>query len=371
MPPATAPIPTLTDGTVTLRGPRPDDAQGAWEQARDPASQRWTTVPVPSTRRDAEEFVGEILPGEWADGSGWGFVVEVAGRFAGSVALRDQGHGRAEVGYGAHPWVRGSGHVERALRLLLEWGFAEKRLRTVIWYAHVGNWPSRRLAWRVGFSFDGTVRRWQPHRGELVTSWVGTLLHDEPREPRTVWLDHPVLEGDGVRIRPPTTGDVPRIVEAAGDPVTQHWLAFLPREYDDAHALAYLEQIWENRARAAGLRWALTEPGDDRFLGNIGLFDLHPQRECEVGYWLHPDARGRGLARRGAALALRHAFEGLGVQRVQAFASASNVASLRVLEALGMTRTGVQRAAARTGAGGVEDLVGYDLLATEYASRRR
>ena len=57
--------------------------------------------------------------------------------------------------------------MERALRLLLEWGFAEQGLQTVVWWANEGNWASRRLAWRLGFTFEGTLRRWLPQRGEL------------------------------------------------------------------------------------------------------------------------------------------------------------------------------------------------------------
>ena len=59
----------------------------------------------------------------------------------------------------SHPWARGRGVMERALRLLLEWGFAERDLQTVIWLARRGNWASRRLAWRLGFSFDGHAAR--------------------------------------------------------------------------------------------------------------------------------------------------------------------------------------------------------------------
>src|SRR5215218_7054437 len=181
--------PTLTDGVVTLRAHRPADAQGALEQSQDPTSQRWTTVPVPYSMEDARSFVGEHMPTCWDRGSEWGFAVEVDGRYAGTVSLRPEGSGRAEIAYAAHPAARGTGVVERALRLLLAWGFEEQGLHTVIWWAHVGNWASRKVAWRLGFSYDGTVRRWQPQRGGLRDSWVGTLLRDDPRVPRTTWLD--------------------------------------------------------------------------------------------------------------------------------------------------------------------------------------
>ena len=358
------PAPTLTDGHVTLRAHRPDDAAGSFEQCQDPSSQRWTTVPVPYSMDDARTFVEEICPGGWADGSDWAFAVEVDGRYAGTVSLRDQGDGRADIGYGSHPWVRGTGAVEQALRLLLEWGFVERDLRTVIWWAHVGNWASRRLAWRLGFTVEGTVRDWMPQRGELRTSWVGTLLRDDPREPRTTWLANPVVEGDGLRLRPFTAADVPRIVEGLGDPDAQHWLSFLPRDPGEADGLRYLETVQERLATGHTITWGWSAAGDDRLLGAVGLHRL--TEEPEVGYWTHPDARGRGLTRAAAALAVQHAFDVLQLPRIAAYASAGNVASLKVLEGLGMHRVAVQRQAARTGDGTPVDLVGYDLLASEY-----
>lgn len=357
-------IPTLTDGVVTLRGHRPEDAQGSYEQCQDPSSQRWTTVPVPYSMADARTFVEEICPRGWADGSEWAFAVEAAGRYAGTISLRPLGSGRAEIAYGSHPWARGQGHMERALRLLLEWGFAEQDLRTVIWWAHVGNWASRRLAWKLGFSIDGTVRDWIDQRGELRTSWVGTLLRGEPREPRTTWLDNPVVEGEGVRLRPFTAADVPRIVEGIGDADTQHWLSFMPRDPDEAAGRRYLEQVSERLATGSTLTWAWCAADDDRLLGAVGIYRL--DGEPEVGYWTHPEARGRGLTVRAAALATGYAFGTLGLDRLAGNAAAGNVASWKVLERLGMQRVGVQRQAVHTADGTPTDLVGYDLLASEW-----
>ena len=358
------PAPTLTDGVVTLRAHRPDDAQGSFEQCQDPSSQRWTTVPVPYSMEDARSFVEEFCPSRWVDDTEWIFAIEHEGRYAGTVSLRNEGDGRAEIAYGSHPAARGTGAVERALRLLLAWGFEERGVQTVIWYAHVGNWASRRVAWRLGFSYDGLLRRWNPQRGELLDSWVGTLLRDDPREPRTPWLANPLVDGDGVRLRPFTDADVPRIVEGVGDPNTQHWLAFLPRDPGEAEGRAYVEQVTERLATNHTITWAVCTPEDDTLLGVVGIYRIAV--EPEVGYWTHPQARGRGVTTRAAGLAIRHAFEVLGLPRLAGYASAGNLASLRVLEANGMRRTGVQRRAAHTADGTAVDLVGYDLLAEEW-----
>lgn len=361
-------VPTLTDtptdgpvdGRVTLRAHRLDDAPGSYEQCQDPASQAWTTVPIPYAMADAETFVTEIMPAGWSDDSEWGFAVEAEGRYAGTVSLRNEGDGRAEIAYGSHPWVRGTGVMERALRLLLDWGFEEKGLRTVIWWAHVGNWSSRRLAWRLGFTVEGTVRQWQPQRGALIDSWVGTLLSEDPREPRSTWLDCPVLEADGLRLRPMVDADAPRIVEAATDPRTQEWLAVLfPLPYDEDYARRrVIEAARERLATGKAVTWAATG-SDDRMSAWVALFDIRPGESAELGYWAHPDARGRGLVSRSVPLVARHARDVLGLERLRAMISPGNDASVQVAVANGFEHTGTLRGAA-TVRGEAADLEIYD-----------
>jgi RimJ/RimL family protein N-acetyltransferase len=362
--------PTLTDGTVTIRAHRPEDALGCWEQCQDPLSQRWTTVPVPYSMSDAETFVGEIMPRGWAEDREWGFAVEYDGRYGGTVSLRHEGDGRAEIAFGSHPAVRGRGVVERALRLLLVWGFEERGLQTVAWWAQRGNWASRKVAWRLGFSIEGTVRHWLPQRGELVDAWVGTLLRDDPRQPRTTWLPCPVIEAHGLVLRPITVADATRIVEGCADPETQRWLGQLPAPYSLDDALAYVESRSEMHALGNGETWAVTEPGDDTLLGTVGWFNHTAGVECEIGYWTHPDARGRGLTRRALAVVTDHAFGVLGVRRVTCHAATGNTASLRVIERAGFRRYGVERLGALVREGRA-DLVLHDVLAEEWVRLRR
>nr|WP_237447976.1 GNAT family N-acetyltransferase [Nocardioides flavescens] len=354
----------MTDGAVALRAHRLDDVPRVVEQCRDPLSQAWTTVPVPYAETDAVGFVAHVVPAGWATGTEWAFALEVDGRFGGTISLRPIGADRAEIGFGAHPDVRGTGAVERGVRLLLAWGLETQGLRTVVWRADRGNWASRRLAWRVGFSFDGTVRGYLPQRGELIDGWVGTLLAGEPREPRSPWLANPPVEGARVRLRPFRPEDAARVVEGLGDERTQHWLAFVPRSPGLADAERYLEQVTERLATAHTVTWAVADAGDDRLLGAVGIYRL--AEEPELGYWTHPEARRRRLTVEAGALALDHAFGALSLPRVAAYVASPHRASRRVLEHLGFAPTGTRRAAARTGDGSVVDLAGYDLLATDW-----
>ena len=82
------PQPTLRGPRVRLRPWRPDDVDAVVAACQDPEIQRWTQVPVPYTREDAEGFVGGIASATWADGGAL-FAVEPrdGGPLAGSIGL--------------------------------------------------------------------------------------------------------------------------------------------------------------------------------------------------------------------------------------------------------------------------------------------
>ncbi|HSE71452.1 MAG TPA: GNAT family protein [Nocardioidaceae bacterium] len=369
-------VPTLTDGTVTLRAHRIEDAEAVYEQCQDPLSQEWTTVPVPYDRDDAKRFVREIVPGGWHDDTEWSFAVEACDddgvpRFGGTVSLRNEQEGRAEVAFGSHPWVRGRGVMARALELLLAWGFEERGLRTVIWWANRGNWASRKLAWRLGFSFDGELRQWLPQRGELRDGWVGVLLAGDERVPRGPWYDVPRIVGDRVVLRAHRPDDVPRIVEAGADARAHHWLS-LPSPYTEETARAFLASGLERRATGKEIRWVVADPGSDELLANITLTRIKPGEDAEIGYWTHPDARGRGVMTEATRLVVRHAFipvedGGMGLHRVGIEAAEGNAASRHVIAANGFTETGRKRRDHRLGDGSLTDTITYDLLVSEWA----
>ncbi|MEO9325840.1 GNAT family N-acetyltransferase [Nocardioides sp. C4-1] len=365
--------PVLTDGIVTLRALGDQDVAGVLEQCLDPQSIRWTQVPVPFGLGDAIEFVHEIAPGAWADGSQWILAVEGPDGYVGNVALRDERHGRAEIAYGAHPAARGRGLMEAGLRLLLEWGFATQGIETVVWRADVGNWASRKLAWRLGFHLDGVLRGSQFSRGRLVDAWVGTLLAGDERTPSGRWLSAPELTGEEpdheVRLRALRDDDVPRIVEACSDERTRRWLGRTPSPYGPGEARAFLERITGDQASGSGTAWAVTARDDDRLVASFEVFDVSAHA-CEIGYWTHPDARGRGVMTTAARLATSYAFDELGVRRVLAHTAVDNTASRHVLEAAGFRDAGVVRLGTTTRTGRADAAV-YDVLVEEWRSSRR
>jgi RimJ/RimL family protein N-acetyltransferase len=173
------PAPELTDEPdLVLRQPLPGDMDDIVAQCRDPEFQRWTRVPVPYHESDAQDFLKRVAQG-WRANVAM-FVIEYQGRFSGSLDLRFDGVGGAEVGFGLAPWARGKGVMTRALRLVLAWGFGLPGIEVMYWRAQVGNWASRRVARRCGFRMEGTVRGLLEQRGERRDAWIGSLRRGEP-----------------------------------------------------------------------------------------------------------------------------------------------------------------------------------------------
>ncbi len=372
-------VPTLTSGDVTLRAHRPEDAQGIYEQCTDALTQRWTTVPSPYSRDDALDFIAR-RSAAWENDEDWGFAIETPGgggasRFGGSVSIGPKGSGIGDLAFGAHPGVRGKGVMTTAVRLILDWAFESQRLHTVTWACNAGNYASWRVAWKTGFTFERTSRASLPQRGKALDGWHGTLLASDSRDPKSRWLQPPRLEGSGVVVRDIEESDEKRYVGATTDPETLTWLGAIPMPRTaEQFRLMHRDRLLRASLGSA-VRWSIADPDDDRYLGTVNLFDLDGLdfRSAEVGYYLHPDARGRGVMSSALRLVLAHAFTaddegGLGLQRVSLGAAATNPSSQHVARACGFTERGLDRRCYNLPDGTVLDLVRFDLLREEFSA---
>lgn len=147
-------VPTLTDGVVTLRGWREDDAPGVLAACQDPDIQRWLPVPVPYREEDARGFVAGFANEEWSSGRGAPLAVVDAdtGELFGSVGLKDIDAvaGTAEAGYWVAPQARGRGVAARAVRLICAWAFDALSLERVELLVDPDNAASCAVAESVG-----------------------------------------------------------------------------------------------------------------------------------------------------------------------------------------------------------------------------
>ena len=91
--------------------------------------------------------------------------------------------------------------------------------------------------------------------------------------------------------------------------------------------------------------WAAIEKTTGRWIGKIGLDELDDWPEpdkIEVGFELHEEWWGRGLATEGAVAALHFGFEQHGLERIISVTAAANGAARRVMEKVGLIYAGTR-----------------------------
>jgi RimJ/RimL family protein N-acetyltransferase len=149
-----------------------------------------------------------------------------------------------------------------------------------------------------------------------------------------------IRAGD-VILRFPSLDDVDAILPAFTDPDLRE-AGNLPA-FDRDGLVASIEDLptLAERGRLLALA-AVRSPGRE-VVGGGTLHHLDSERKIvEIGYFVLPYARRRGVATTIARLLAEHAFS-VGIERVAAYVNVGNTASERVLERAGFTREGIVR----------------------------
>lgn len=147
-----------------------------------------------------------------------------------------------------------------------------------------------------------------------------------------------LLETPRLLLRPFAAGDALLVHEVYSDPDVMRYVATGPMS-DIAVTERLLADYAAHQTRHGYSFWAVFERSSGTLVGDAGLYRT-PTGEVELGYTLGTAWWGRGYATEAASRWLAFAFGELGLGEVVALAEPANVASLRVLEKLGMRRDG-------------------------------
>ncbi len=144
---------------------------------------------------------------------------------------------------------------------------------------------------------------------------------------------------DGDLLLRPLCGDDIEALWAAGQAtdIGRYTSIAWPFTPDAARCLiAEAQAAWE---AGTGARFAIildAATSAPLFAGTASLLHIYPERaDAEVGYWLAPRARGRGLARRSVGLLCDWAFMSLRLQRLHLLVDLDNAPSHAVALASG------------------------------------
>jgi len=158
------------------------------------------------------------------------------------------------------------------------------------------------------------------------------------------------LEGEGVILRAPEQRDFVAWANMRAQSRTflAPWEPTWP--LDDLTRDAFrrrLRRYDENRRLGLAYAYFVFRNDDARLVGGVTLGNVRRgvAQTASVGYWVGEPFQRRGYTRGAVAAVLRHAFDDLALNRVEASCMPENEASKRLLLSLGFHEEGVMRSA--------------------------
>jgi RimJ/RimL family protein N-acetyltransferase len=173
-----------------------------------------------------------------------------------------------------------------------------------------------------------------------------------------------LLRGERVVLRPLRPDDADDLAAGCDDPLTQQFLPLLPGPYTRDHALWWINEGAPARVEAGEWAYGFGDPESDRLVGGGGGKRLG-DGVAEIGYWVAPWARRRGVATEACRLLAAHVLNQPGTERLILHTQLENSASQRVALASGFTREGIERAGGGRRDGSRHDLLVWSRLRTD------
>jgi RimJ/RimL family protein N-acetyltransferase len=178
------------------------------------------------------------------------------------------------------------------------------------------------------------------------------------------------IETERLLLRPFRAEDLDAFCAIHADPEVVRYLYFDPPTREAARIMLEKRARQAEILRAGDKLMLALELRGGMVIGDVFLTWLsETHKQGEIGFVLHAQHQGKGLAREAAEAMLRLGFEALGLHRIEAHLDARNAASAKLLERLGMRREGtiVENEFVK---GEWTDELLYAVLAREWAARR-
>jgi RimJ/RimL family protein N-acetyltransferase len=171
------------------------------------------------------------------------------------------------------------------------------------------------------------------------------------------------LETNRLVIRPFAPDDVAAVHAYLSDPQVRLFVPEWPETLDGTEA--FVRKNFDDPRQHAIVRRA-----DDLLVGHVGFWLWFEPRTFEIGWAIAPAHQSRGYATEAARAVLAHGFKTLGLHRIVATCDPRNLASVRVMEKLGMRREAHFRLAASSDGGATwSDEYFYAILDEEWFAR--
>jgi RimJ/RimL family protein N-acetyltransferase len=156
-----------------------------------------------------------------------------------------------------------------------------------------------------------------------------------------VTLMFEAIETARVRLRRFQDGDLAAFLAYRNDPDVARYQSWDTITEEEARAFIAEMQTLEPGQPGWPFQFAVALRATDALIGDIMLLRQDDDdRLGEIGYSFAPEYQGQGFATEAVRAVLAYAFDTLGLHRVHAVADCRNLASVRLMERVGMRREG-------------------------------
>lgn len=180
------------------------------------------------------------------------------------------------------------------------------------------------------------------------------------------------LDGRRVRLEPLTRAHIPPLVVAGADAEIFRWY---PYEVAGPAAMArFVESALEEQAQGKALAFVQIEAGTGEVIGSTRFGAIEAtHRRAEIGWtWITPRLQRTAINTESKYLLLRHAFETLGLNRVEFKTDALNEKSRRALLRIGAVQEGIFRQhLVVSPTGRIRDSVYFSIIRSDWPGVKR
>ncbi|MCM3399787.1 GNAT family N-acetyltransferase [Oceanobacillus profundus] len=177
----------------------------------------------------------------------------------------------------------------------------------------------------------------------------------------------PILETSRLRLREIKETDAASMLAYLSDTEVMKHYGLEPFQTIEE---AFDEISWYQSTlkQKTGIRWGITLKEEGVVIGSCGFLNIASQHyRSEIGYELHRNYWGKGIASEALGAVLAYGFEQLKLQRIQALIEPPNIASIKLAEKQGFVREGLLRNYEYT-CGKFDDMYMYSLLGQDFAT---
>jgi len=152
------------------------------------------------------------------------------------------------------------------------------------------------------------------------------------------------IETDRLILRKVEISDAKNLAILLNDEKVQDFLAGIPANYTEEMAVDYISNVMnKDYLKNDFYDWGIIDKETNNLVGRICVYKYDDYRRmADLVWYIMPTVRGRGYMTEAGKAVVKF-LQDIGFERIEAFANVENIASIKVMEKLGMEYEGTLR----------------------------